>query len=136
MNMQFIDPNSNDHSPFGAEAEFLNSYFCNIIDQLGLDDNVDNAQYHHIELDLSDLYMVKLIHVLISLKTNIDMTKTSSTPEMSTSICKDIMSCLSLEIVFLFNATLQTGVFPRSWAMGTVTVIPKSGKLISQTGDL
>ena len=141
---QFIDPSTNDHILFGGETEFLNSYFCNIIDRLGLDDNVGNIQYQRVELDLNDLYGQIDSHFDLAddsitvgefegIIPNIDITKSSSISVLSTTICKDIMLHFSREIVFLFNVSLQTCVFLRPWAKGTVTVIPKSGKLSDPT---
>ena len=141
---QFIDPSTNDTIPFGSEAEFLNSYFCNIIDHLGLDDNVDNNHYRRVEQDLNDIYgqidsHFELVNDLITVGElegiipNIDITKSSSISVLSTTVCKDIMLHLPREIVYLFNASLLTCIFPRPWSKGTVTVIPKSGNLSDPT---
>ena len=53
---QFIDPTTNEPIQFGAEAEFLNSYFCNIIDRLYIDENIDVNHYQQIDSDLDELY--------------------------------------------------------------------------------
>ena len=85
--------------------------------------------YGHIvdRLDLNDDLITT--GELESVIPNIDMTKGSSIPGISTFVCKDIMRHLPLEIVFLFNTSIRTGIFPTFWAKGTVTVIPKKGKL-------
>ena len=53
---QFIDPVTKVHIPFGNEAHFLNSYFCNIIDRLDLDSNITLDEYRLIETDLNKMY--------------------------------------------------------------------------------
>ena len=58
----------------------------------------------------------------------IDVTKGSSVVGIGIFICKDIMRLLPLESSFLFNCSIQTGIFPREWAKGTITVNPKNGK--------
>ena len=62
-----------------------------------------------------------------------DTSKGSSIPGVPTFICKDIMTHLSMEVVFLFNGSIQTGIFPTLWAKGTITVLPKNGKLSDPT---
>ena len=58
----------------------------------------------------------------------IDVSKGSNVPGIRTSICKDIMTLLPLEITFLFYCSIQTGIFPKDWAKGTITVILKNGQ--------
>ena len=99
---QFVDPVTNDLIPFGDEAEFMNSYFCNIFDRLGLDKDIDQDEYRHINSDLDGLYghidtNFDLVDELVTtgelgfVIPSIDITKGSSIPGISTFICKDIM---------------------------------------------
>ena len=117
---------------------FLNSYFCNITDRLGLDNHIDPFSYPKIDSDINDMYghlestfdltefpitPDELEHIVM----DIDISKSSSVAGIGTFICKDIMKMLSLETVFLFNCSIQSGIFPTEWAKGTVSVIPKCG---------
>ena len=60
---------------------------------------------------------------------NIEISKSSCVPGISTSICKDVMKNLSDHIVHVFNCSIRTGIFPYEWSKGCITVIPKGGKL-------
>ena len=135
---QFVDPHSNVNVPPGDEAEFLNNYFCNITDRLGIDTNVYPEQLQLIEMDLNGLYghidtTFDLTDDLITVDklehctSTIDLTKGSSIPGIGTFICRDIMKFLTIQVTFLFNRSIESGIFPRSWSKGTVTVIPKNG---------
>ena len=99
---QFIDPTTNEPIQFGAEAEFLNSYFCNIIDRLDIDENIDVNHYQQIDSDLDELYghiesTLDLTDDLVTvgelefIVSNMDVSKGSSIPGISTFVCRDIM---------------------------------------------
>ena len=141
---QFINPVNSEPVPFGDEADFLNNYFCNIVDRLDLDNNFDNTMSQNIDTDLEGMYghIVNTFDICDDLITSgelnlivssIDLNKGSGIPGIMTFICRDIMKNLSNEIVHLFNCSILNGIFPTEWAKGTITVIPKSGKLTDPT---
>ena len=134
---QFVDPHSNVNVPPGDEAEFLNNYFCNITDRLGIDTNVYPEQLQLIEMDLNELYghidtTFDLTDDLITVDelehctSTIDLTKGISIPGIGTFICRDILKFLTIQVTFLFNRSIESGIFPRSWSKGTVTVLSKN----------
>ena len=101
--------------------------FCNITERLGLDNPIDHDEYHRIDIDLDELYghietNFDLVNDLVTtaeleyVVSSIDISKGSSIPGISTFICKDIMKFLPCEIVFLFNFSIQTSIFPQRWA--------------------
>ena len=60
----------------------------------------------------------------------IDTTKASCIHNISSRICKDVITILPDKFVKLFNASLTYGIFPRKWVTGVVNVIlPRGGDL-------
>ena len=43
------------------------------------------------------------------------------------SILKDVFEVIILQLTYLFNQSISLGIFPDSWAVATVTPIPKTG---------
>ena len=134
--IQLIDNNVN--VPHGEEATFLNGYFCNISDRLGLSN--DLVIEETINEDLNNMYGIIdnvfdltedeiLAPELEIFVDNIDVSKSSGVKGISTSICKTIMKFFPEEISYIYRCSITTCVFPRDWSKGCITVIPKSGNL-------
>ena len=122
----------------GEEADFLNKYFCHISQRLGLYD--PNPDLTVITRDLEEIYGdvndvfdltndVFTVPEFVTHVNEIDVFKSSCVPGIKTSICKDIMLKIPDDIVYMFNCTLTTGIFPNEWSKGYINVIPKTGKL-------
>ena len=58
----------------------------------------------------------------------IKITKSSGLPQLSARILKDALLVLTLQLVYLFNLSLTTGIIPLNWKVASVTPIFKSGR--------
>ena len=56
------------------------------------------------------------------------MTKSSGLPLISARILKDALLVLTMQLVYLFNLSLTTGVTPQKWKVASVVPIFKSGR--------
>ena len=65
--------------------------------------------------------------VIEKLVKNIDTSKSSGIPDISSQILKDAFRVLIPELTHLFNESIQMGIFPESWSIGYITPIPKEG---------
>ena len=65
------------------------------------------------------------MNVVEKLVKNIDTSKSSGILEVNSRILKDAFSILIPELTHLFNESIKTGIFPKSWSIGYITPIPK-----------
>ena len=136
--VKFIDLDTNVPIPEGSQPDYLNSYFCNISQRLGLsnDPNLDleitkdlDGMYGNIDSDFNlsdDLILAPELEMIAK---DIDTSKSSCVKGIGSFICKDIMVYFPDKIAHIFRCSILSGVFPDEWSRGCITVIPKSGKL-------
>ena len=138
QSVQFQDPDTDTPVPDGSQSDFLNSYFCNISQRLGLSsdpeidpESVNGLHDFYGEIDsLFDLSEDEILGPeLEDIVKTIDISKSSCVEGISTLICKHIMTHFSNEISYLFRRSITSGIFPTEWSKGCITVIPKSGRL-------
>ena len=132
-----VDPVTKSDVPKGSEANFLNEYYCNIAERLGFDPRADIVYNHNEFLNcynmienvfdiLDDPPTLEDIAVYVD---DIDLSKSSCVDGISTNICKDLLKRAPRYFQAIFKKSVETGIFPRKWSQGVVTVIPKSGNL-------
>ena len=63
----------------------------------------------------------------------IDITKSSAIPGLSSKILKDAFLCLIPQITFIFNLSFSTQIFPDAWKLTNVIPLPKEGDLTKCT---
>ena len=130
VNQRFFDQRTNNLVPVGEEAEFLNNYFVDIVKNLDIPlsdnpcDNVYNIQENFCFSD--NLPTVLEVTKLIE---EIDVTKSSCVKDTGTKFCKTTMLSIPNVVCHLFCSTLTTGIIPRAWVEGIITLIPKDGDL-------
>ena len=133
--VRFIDQGTQEHIPFGQEADFLNDYYCNISQRLGINDDVPDRYpddylgvYDNIvtTFDLCD--DLPTIGEVVLHAESIDSSKSSCVEGISTSVCKDLLTYVPGYFLHIFKSSILKGIFPRDWANGLITVIPKTGK--------
>ena len=71
-------------------------------------------------------YVITQEDVVAGLK-EIDTSKGSGIDFLPTCIIKDAFSSIPVFIAHLMNQLLKTGIIPESWALATITSIPKAG---------
>lgn len=57
----------------------------------------------------------------------IEIGKSSAVEGLSSRLLKDALSVLPIHLAFIFNLSLDTGVFPSAWKQANVILIPKDG---------
>lgn len=57
----------------------------------------------------------------------INIAKSSAIDGLSSCILKDALLCLPIHLAYIFNLSIDTGVFPTSWKNANVVLIPKEG---------
>ena len=60
---------------------------------------------------------------------DIESCKGSGIDFLPTFILKEACICIMRQVTFLMNQSLITGIFPDSWAVASVTLIPRNGNL-------
>ena len=135
---QLFDSDNDTYVPPGEEATFLNQYFCNISERLGI--SIDPIIDNNIEDDLTNMYGIIENHFDLSedeimspelelFVDDIDISKGSGVDGISTSICKTILKYFPDQVSYIYRCSVINGVFPRDWSKGCITVILKSGSL-------
>ena len=107
INKYFADIGKNLHAQFsgGLLNDYINMY------------NIRNCE---------DEIVFRVDDVVMLVK-NINVHKGSGIEYMPSFILKDVFEVIPLQLTYLFNQSISLGVFPKSWAIATVTPIPKSG---------
>ena len=54
------------------------------------------------------------------------ITKSSAIENISTRLLKDALEAITFELTYMYNACLQNGMFPETWGLSKVTLIPKT----------
>ena len=67
------------------------------------------------------------LEVVRRLVKDIEISKSSGLTFLSSRLLKDDFLVLIPELTHLFNESLNTGLFPKSWRIGNITPIPKEG---------
>ena len=70
---------------------------------------------------------IGILKEVIDLAKNIKTFKSSGMNNISSRLVKDTILAIPEQITYLFNASINTCIFPDSWKMDRVTPIPKNG---------
>ena len=79
---------------------------------------------HFSQLENQHFILMEVIEKLVK---NIDTSKSSGIPDVSSQILKDAFSILVPELTHLFNESIKTDIFPDSCSTGYIIHIPKEG---------
>ena len=111
---------------------YINEYFANIGKNLHsqfqmtqMDNNNNYTNVYNLENSAEDIIFT--VEDIIMVVKSIDVHKGSGIEYLPSFILKDVFEILTDQLVFLFNKSVQTGIFPDSWATATITPIPKNG---------
>lgn len=58
---------------------------------------------------------------------SISVTKSSAFHGLSPRLLKDAFDCLPIHLTYIFNLSIDTGIFPTSWKSANVILMPKEG---------
>ena len=127
---RYIDPVTGEYIEVGLEANFLNSYFINIVHNLNIPPN-DDPILNIIEADTVLCFLDDLPHEqeIIKLVKDIDVNKSSCVNNISSKFCKEAMLAVPAKICQMIIKSLVTGRIPAEWTKGTINVLPKDGDL-------
>ena len=79
------------------------------------------------DINCDDNDIVFTVDDIITLVKDIDVHKSSGIDFLPTFILKDVFEVIPTQLSYLFNKSISQGIFPGSWAIATITPIPKSG---------
>ena len=107
--------------------EHINTFFANIGNNLAKNFKHDwsPSNFPNSDSEITDIHTdFEEVHTLCK---EINTSKSSAIDLLSTKILKDAFLVLTLQLVYLFNLSLQTGIFPPKWKMATVVPLFKGG---------
>ena len=64
---------------------------------------------------------------IVELCKGLNLTKSSAIDGMSTMVIKDVFLAIPEQIAYLFNTSIDRGVVPNKWKIGTIVPLPKGG---------
>ena len=115
-------------------AEYINDFFSEIGEKLFSAKNIAVRPYEdpaedYLDVQLDDTHVSFNLDDIRTLSKQIDITKPSGVPHVSSTVMKDTM--LSCTDIFhhLFEYSIMSGTFPSDWNNATITPLPKSGNL-------
>ena len=114
-------------------TDLLNTYYA----ELGDNDAQSNQMYIDVasykrDTNLSEIAedtLEEISHIIKS----INIYKPSGIQNIPTRILKQLFMHKPELLMILFNKSLQTTVFPESWKIGIVSLIPKQGNLLQMS---
>lgn len=92
--------------------------------------NLRNVPFRQTFRDFLTTLRLRRISVEETVKVieKIEIGKSSAVDRLSARLLKDALSVLPIHLAFLFNLSLDTGIFPSSWKRANVILIPKEGE--------
>ena len=127
--MSLKDSNSNFILDDKSMANTLNSYFTTIGPSLAAN-MTDPWAYNRPNINHT---LIDTFHVnsdeLLELLNEIDCTKSSAIPYVSSRVLKDAFICLVDQFAYVLNLSFKTTIFPDEWKIAQITPLPKDGDL-------
>lgn len=127
-----LDPTTGNLADTERSCNIINDYFVGVGQKLdnSLPYGENPASMVNVDCEFS---MPPYVSPMMIKKTviNIESFKSSGCANISTKIYKDAFMYLTEQLAYLFNLSLNEGVIPKSWKVGTVTPLPKKGDCTS-----
>ena len=126
-NVTLIDKSNNSQIDNNATSDYINDFFANVGNNLAKDfvHNWSPDDQPNLETEMSDIHTdFEEVHALSK---EINISKSSAIDLLSSKILKDAFLVLTLQLVYLFNLSLSTGMFPSKWKVATVIPLFKGG---------
>ena len=132
---RFYDSETGCLVDIGNEPDFLNKYFTNIVDNLDISLSNDMCcDVYNIDRRFCFSDDLPTIPEIINLINEIDVYKSSCVKDINTRFCKESMLAIPQVICSLLTKSLTSGVIPKAWVEGMITLIPKDCDL-TQPGN-
>ena len=125
-----FDIGNNQYSTPENSCEIINTHFANVGRRLNAQFDTDNIEdlYETVyNIDTNDDDIVFCLNDIVKLVNNIDVHKGSGIDFLPTFILKDCFEKIPTQLTYLFNQSITLAIFPESWAIATITPIPKVG---------
>ena len=111
-------------------CEYMNNHFANVGKRLHsqFSNSLLQNNYvdeYNIECDNSEIMFN--VDDIVKVVKDIDVHKGSGIDYMPSFILKDVFEVITSQLTYLFNQSMSKGIFPDSWAIATITPIPKVG---------
>ena len=132
---KIVDESGNVYQDLEA-ATFLNNFCANVGPTLAQKHKkVWKKEKCKIRTDSSFSFSWVTEREVKNLVKDICITKSSAIDELNTRIVKDAFEVLTFELMYMYNACLQHGIFPKEWGESKVTPIPKTKSNSTKPGD-
>ena len=125
-----FDRGDGQYTGISEASEYINNHFANIGSRLynQFKDSVSIDSFSELyNLPTADDETELTVENILSAVRSINIHKSSGIEFMPTFILKDCFEILALQITYMFNQSMLLGIFPKSWAIATITPIPKNG---------
>lgn len=125
--IELVDPDSLNPNPEIDCPNFMNDYLVSAAPNLASKlQNIlftSNFASFRCQLRLSCITVDETLKVIAQ----IDVSKSSAVDGLTSRVLKDAFSAPPLHLAFLFNLSIDSGVFPDLWKCGNLILIPKDG---------
>ena len=128
IDIDFVDPSTNTNVACENVPDFLNDYFVHI------GNNDVQPMRYNVQMDLPVHNFEPItLREIVNLIKEIDITKDSCIDGISAEIIKHAFLRIPEKLQILFQRSINTGNFPRKWAVRYVNILPN--QVISQTPE-
>ena len=116
-------------------ADFMNEYFSNIGKTLNENNSSKWTPHRYFEDEPLESFSLTVVSEDIIMKyiKTLCVSKPSGIPHVNNKILRDALSSIPFEITSLMNNSILNDHFPAQWKNGTITPIPKPGKLSNKS---
>lgn len=125
--IQLVDPSTRESVPSEECPNYINKFLTSAGPKLA-----NNIPHVPFKLTFSD-FLTKMkinritVEETLELIKNIDIGKSSALDNLSSSVLKDALLALPIQLCYIFNLSVQTGIFPTSWKCSNIILIRKDG---------
>ena len=118
------------YTTISESCEYMNKHFAGIGKKLHsqFNNNLLSENYdcmYNLENSCDDIMFD--VADIVKLVKDINIHKGSGIDYLPSFILKDVFEVITCQLSYMFNQSICLGIFPDSWAVATVTPIPKTG---------